>query len=48
MILDDNMKKLYYVTPFIEVVNVIQPLNLLVSMSGSAGLGDWEDEGEEL
>lgn len=37
-----------YTAPTVELFVCHEPLNLLVSMSGSAGLGDWEDEGEEL
>lgn len=48
MILDNDMRKQSYTTPLIEEVFGIQSLNFLVSFSGSANVGDWEDEGEEL
>lgn len=39
--------KQVYSAPMVELIVCYQPLNLLVSMSGSAGIDDWE-EGEEL
>lgn len=42
-----NEMKLCYKAPIVELIVCYQPLNLLVSMSGSAGFEDWE-EGDEL
>lgn len=37
-----------YIAPTAELFVCHEPLNLLVSLSGSGTVGDWEDEGEEL
>lgn len=44
-----NIEKLKraYLAPQVEVLIGLMPINLLVSMSSSAGIDDWE-EGEEL
>lgn len=37
-----------YLAPQVEILTGLMPINLLVSLSGSGTVGDWEDEGEEL
>lgn len=39
--------KLAYKAPIVDAIEKFQNLNLLASISGSAGIDDWE-EGEEL
>lgn len=39
--------KRFYCMPLAELIQLAQPLNLLVSVSMEGGIDDWE-EGEEL